>query len=189
MIFDSRPWKKELHKLSQRLYKVSLHSKMSEAKAVSCEKTIFISAYIIRKLSEASKLSYELKSISCPIKKYSNVKHVDLLNWHNISRTFDLSHPIQSTLNIKSLCNYLIHSFVFVFAYDENDFLCGFYFTSDWEKNKELYFMDIKDFIKMVQIVANDEKMQARYIRDENGDFKEVDPNSTEIFEGSSIIP
>ena len=49
--------------------------------------------------------------------------------------------------------------------------------------------MEIKDFIKMVQIVANDEKMQARYIRDENGDFKEVDPNSTEIFEGSSIIP
>lgn len=180
MIFDSLPWKKELHKLSERLHKVSLHSKMSETKAVSCEKTIFISAYIIRKLSEASKLSYELKSISFPIKKYSNVKHVDLLNWHNISQTFDLSHSTQSTLNIKSLCNYLIHSFVFVLSYDENDFLYGFYFTSDRGKNKELYFMQIKDFIKMVQIVVNDEKMQARYKRNANGDFKEVDPNISE---------
>ncbi|WP_432634525.1 hypothetical protein [Candidatus Avelusimicrobium sp.] len=185
MIFDSLPWKKELHKLSERLHKVSLHSKMSETKAVSCEKAIFISAYIIRKLFEASKLSYELKSISCQITKYSNVKYVDLLNWHNINQTFDLNHPIPSTLNIKRLCNYLIHSFVFVFSYDENDSLCGFYFTSDREKNKELYFMQIKDFIKMAQIVANDEKMQARYKRDTNGDFKEVDHN---IFEEPAII-
>ena len=84
---------------------------------IAYEKAIFTSAYIVRKLFEASKLSYKLKEISCPIKKYPNIKHVNLFNWHNIDQVFDLNNPAKHSLNIKKLCNYLIHSFIFILSW------------------------------------------------------------------------
>lgn len=177
MIFDSRPWKKELSKLSQIIYRARFKTKLSESRDIAYEKAIFISAYIVRKLFETSKLSYKLKEISCPIKKYPNIKHVNLFNWHNIDQVFDLNNPAKHSLNIKKLCNYLIHSFIFILSYNERNSLNGFFFTSDKEKNNSLYFIQIKDFINILQKIVEDEKIHSRYIKDKNGDLEEIDPN------------
>lgn len=112
-----------------------------------------------------------------PYKKYPNIKHVNLFNWHNIDQVFDLNNPAKHSLNIKKLCNYLIHSFIFILSYNERNSLNGFFFTSDKEKNNSLYFIQIKDFINILQKIVKDEKIHSRYIKDKNGDLKEIDPS------------
>ena len=45
------------------------------------------------------------------------------------------------------------------------------------KKNNSLYFIQIKDFINILQKIVKDEKIHSRYIKDKNGDLKEIDPN------------
>jgi hypothetical protein len=83
---------------------------------------------------------------------------LDFLNAHKIDRGYDLSAGRDTTIGLKSLCNLLVHSFVFIPATDDRSTgWTGFFLNSDRTRNKELLFIASEDFDVLVDEVIRDD--------------------------------
>lgn len=115
MIWESCYWKDDLLKSTKWLNeKVISRRRPSERLRVEFEKCMFITAYQVRKLIEAKKVSNSLVDSTLPITKYVNVKNVTLMNWHRLNELYNFEAPEDDNIPIKAVCNLLIHSYVFV---------------------------------------------------------------------------
>ena len=89
MIWESCYWKEDLLKSEKWLLeKVISRRRPSEKLLVEFEKCMFITAYQVRKLIEAKKLSNSLVDSSLPITEYGNIKKVTLMNWHRLDELY-----------------------------------------------------------------------------------------------------
>ena len=50
----------------------------------------------------------------------------------------------------------MIHSYIFFFSYDENGEVDGFYVSSDYDRNKMLYRIELKDWLAYMDFVGKD---------------------------------
>jgi len=114
---------------------------------------------IIRKLSEAKKLSDELEAAVISVIAYPawSDYRLDFLSAHHVEKGYDLASPRKKSLGPKRLCNLLVHSFVFVPTSDEQGTTCtGFFLNSDRTKTKEVLFITWEDFDLLVDEVVGD---------------------------------
>jgi hypothetical protein len=186
MIHKSHIWKEKLNKIIRKLGKYTQLGRWNERSMEIIEENVFISAYIIRKLREAKKLSFEIGDISIPVAKFPNVKKVDLFNWHKFDELFDLSTPVKEQLPLNNVCNVIIHSFIFTFALDFHGIqnkLGGFFIASDYTKDSELYFIKIEDYIQLLGKIVNDDKCISIWVRNSKGDF--VDPREEKSYQNN----
>jgi len=167
MIFESHVWKDELAQdlraVMRRIQKakVSGEEKAFERAAVTIEKFVFTSAFIIRKLVEAQKLSDEFETTSVSIQAFQRINHgrpIHFINRHYFDEFYDLDKPHKVTLSTINLCNAFIHSFVFVVDLGDNaSAIDGLFFNSDKSKDKEVFYITLDDFFKIVQDAIKDE--------------------------------
>jgi hypothetical protein len=182
MIYESQYWKKELKRINLKIQKrLDTNNFWTETQYGTFEKEIMIGFYIIRKLVEAKKLT--TKIISTPIEglKYANNgKNITLMNFHRYDEFFKLDKPIKHNFDLAFICNQIIHSYIFSpnFSapnksildklnqkielneddYDdlsESNFLISIYFSSDFDRNKYLYEIEIKKIIQLFTDIAN----------------------------------
>ncbi len=158
MIWESCYWKDDLLKSVKWLKeKVISRRRPSEKLLVEFEKCMFITAYQVRKLIEAKKLSNSLVDSSLPITEYGNIKKVTLMNWHRLDELYDFDAPKTDNISIKNVCNLLIHSYVFV---AEQQCLTapikGVFFNSDRTRNQFLYHLHINDWISFLERIGRD---------------------------------
>ena len=171
MIDDSWIWKNELKKELDEFYRFSENKTTSVSDdyfMLRCEKFFFISAFIIRKLNEANKLSDELNSKDFNCIKYQRIKQdnlIDYLNRHHFVKFYNLEKEEKSSVKLKDFCNYLIHSFVFNPVMEDNYKLCGFFINSDKIKDKFLYYIEYNSFIELINDVINDDITDLSYNR------------------------
>jgi len=89
---------------------------LDEHYSLRLEKFFFISAFIIRKLIEANKLSDELENKDFNCIKYQRIRNddfFDFLNRHHFEKFYNLEKEEKSFIKLENLCNILIHSYVF----------------------------------------------------------------------------
>lgn len=70
--------------------------------------------------------------------------------------THDWEHEITYTKSGADICNWLIHSYVFFFPHDENGVIDSFYVSSDYDRNKILYRIELKDWLAYMEFVSSD---------------------------------
>ena len=100
-------------------------------------------------------------------------KQIHLLNWDQIDRLYDLEDSNSVKINIISLCNQFIHSYVFVPELSESNRLKGFFIASDWQKDNSLYYIDVDVVINLFESVGNDYPYQSNYEYDiDKGNFQ-----------------
>lgn len=69
---------------------------------------------------------------------------------------YDWEHEVTYTKPGTDICNWLIHSYVFFFTYDTNEKIDGFYVSSDYDRNKVLYWVALKEWIAYMEFVGKD---------------------------------
>ena len=131
-----------------------------EQALIAVEKFAFLSAFIIRKLLEAKKLSDELESVKVSVRKFERInfdREITYLNWDHVEQFYDLTDPVSDNISVRTLCNMLIHSFIFL-ADDtkETPEINIMLFNSDFTKDKALYEIDLATYFELVESVAND---------------------------------
>ena len=167
MIWEASVWKEDLQK-ELNDFLANIEGFKDEHFNLRVEKFFFISAFIIRKLNEANKLSDELTSQDVDCTTYKRVKNggiIDFMNSHHIEKFYDLRNGEKSSLKLKDVCNYFIHSFVFSYSIGDGDRLCGVFVNSDRIKNKFLYYIDLNTFIMLINGVINDDIVSLSYNR------------------------
>jgi hypothetical protein len=150
MIWESVYWKQELLRCVLSLKKRVNQKKWFDSSYGNVEKTIMIGFYIIRKLTEAKKVSNKLIDRNIPLISYiSTGKNVTRLNFHEIDKLYKLDCPKKCSKDTLFIANQIIHSYVCEFVFDDKNGLDGVMFSSDKLKNKQLFHIDIKQIIKI----------------------------------------
>ncbi|WP_188050584.1 hypothetical protein [Flavobacterium sp. GP15] len=143
--------------------------------------TIYVSI-IIRKLIEANKISDELLKENFKITSYLKIDNTKITRWNSfeIEKLYHLNSSKETNINLKNLTDKIIHSYHFMPKYNwlkydinlpnddienwKNDGLEGFYFSSDFTKEKELFFITIKKFIEIINEVNLDFIVRKHYV-------------------------
>ncbi len=157
MIPVSNEYKLELQKIAKRI-KNSIDSKnLSDTILFDIEKEIFLSAYYIRKLLEASKLSLKISNFKLQVLEYKAYEEcfVTKVNGSNIEKHYDLKSYIKTYIPLRKYINLIIHSYCLCIS-ENNDSFDGFFFNSDKIKNEKLYFIKIQSLITLINKVSFD---------------------------------
>lgn len=170
MIWESWPWKRALiHDVN--IIRSWSKKRSSARQETLLEKKIFISAYSIRKLIEAYKLTDRVKNTKIKCGRIENLGRVPDLLTTQYEKFFDFSKCKIEHIPLLFLCNQIIHSFIFYFeaGNKHGERITAFYVTSDRKKNACIYRVLISDYCKMIDKVGRDFVTSSRWARTSNG--------------------
>ena len=169
MICESYPWKQDLRRRKNLIFKYNkpeCFEKNEDNTFIIIEKTIFYSAFIIRKLIDCGgKLSDEADNYSLTIFSIAPLKPVDRMHRYPEDDSHDWDNEEKVIISGKFLCNSLIHSFLFFFGFHETNTIDSFFVSSDYDKNKILYRVPLNEWIKYIDFIISDEivRMDSHY--------------------------
>lgn len=173
MIWESAPYKEELQKLAKDFVSWEKRKRLNSADFVRIEMTTFSSAYLIRKLLDAGKLTDRTRDSRVRVKMSKNIKNVTRLNWHRIEELYDFSLSHSEEITIRDLCNQLIHSYVFVVALNKSGGLDALYFAADKQRNKALCRIQTKALATVLRLVGRDNPGRSEWrFNVQKGDFE-----------------
>ena len=180
MIWESRPWKKEICRIASRLKKRMTQRRWVEASLYKLEHDVMISAYSARKLLEAKKLTDIWEDADFPVVSYVPSGTISShFNWHQLERFFDLSGGKPELIRYRNLLNKIIHSYIFIPCFDINNGLYGFYCSSDKNRTNSLLFIKVEDYICFLHGVSKDDIISAQFVWNDNK--KDYDIKSSKL--------
>jgi len=168
MILESWPWKRDLARRAEVIRLRKTQQRWSEASFAAVERDLFVSAYSIRKLMDAGKISDEVESMSFEVTYHRprGSRAVDFMNRDKLDELYDLSRGTATEISIRKLCNQIIHSFVFTPMLEEGGGLAGFFVASDSEKERRLLYFSVDALINVLVRVAEDDIVSMSVRRD-----------------------
>ena len=173
MVYESCYWKDDLRSYAKELSDFSTCTILEdEYRDYRLEKALLLSAFTVRLLLDANKLSDGFDSCNLKVDFYSAKKdaqkNISSLDKRFIDeRYFDLASPTSSSISLRRLTNQLIHSAVVVaFSYDNANRVLGFFVVSDNDYENRLCYCSIKEWISMVEAVADDDVIYALIHKD-----------------------
>lgn len=160
MIYESYPWKRDLYRLSRRIrrHNAGWRFRFFEDRTYTIiEKCIFYSAFVIRKLIECrSKVSDEVTNYSLQITNVQPLREINHMNRWPEENSHDWANETPATVCGKDICNWLIHSYIFFFSYDEKGRIESFYVSSDYDRNGTLYRIPLITWTTFMNLAATD---------------------------------
>jgi hypothetical protein len=157
MISDSVPWREELRKSAARLLRWSTQRRWTERTYFLAERDIMMGAYSIRRLVDSSKSSSLLPGKRIRTLRYHLVGRKPMLFDHfNPEQFYNLREPTSSELEVATLCNQIIHSFVFQIYLEENG-TTSVVFTSDRDRGKRLHGITFEDLASIFDYVGRED--------------------------------
>lgn len=155
-MIESCYWKEDLLLHAKHL-KTAKPKRWTEKLVVNFEKELIISFFCIRKLFETHKVSELSHKYRASVFCYAPAgKKITRMNQWDIDEVYDLKKEKKATKGISFLSNQFIHSCT-IFAYREKDRSWGgVYVCSDFERNKTIYRIPIKEIINILELVGSD---------------------------------
>lgn len=158
MLYSVFNWKKDLKSRKKLIIKNNLIKNLDanfDSSYHKIESSIFISAFIIRKLIESDKLTTKSDSFNLKIKYYKPINNVNKINRLDISYNYNLNKEYSKLVKGKEICNWIIHSYIFIPIFKEN-ILESFYLSSDFDRNKILYKIKLDKWLEYIDIIIED---------------------------------
>lgn len=167
MIHDSVPWREDLARVAKRLRERAVQQRWTERTSYLVERDLITGMFAIRRLIESGKCSSRLpkQRVSVQICKMSG-RDPDLLDRWTPWEHYDLENARPSELDVWSLAQQFIHSFIFMLDFDERDGnFSGVYVGSDKTKKSHLYRVGISAVVELFEFVASEDVVHAAQYR------------------------
>jgi hypothetical protein len=110
MIHDSYPWKAELSRDAAVIERWASKPRFSERRSFLIERKVFLAAYAMRKLDDATMVSSDRFARSISVVRFPSTRdgYSDINN-HRYREFFDLDAPVSVDLRRRRLLDLLIH--------------------------------------------------------------------------------
>ena len=176
MIYESYPWKQDLLRRKNLILKYNTSEYFDEnydRTYTIIEKAIFYSAFIIRKLIDCGgKLSDEADEYSLTAFAIKPLKQIDRLHRWPENDSHDWADQNKLLILGKTLCNSLIHSYLFFIEFNKDNVVESFFVSSDYDKNKILYRVPLYEWIQYINFIASDNITQLEtHYSSKHGDY------------------
>jgi hypothetical protein len=171
MISDSIPWRDELLRVADRLEQKSFQKRWSERSSFIVERDIMTSAYAIRRLLEAGKVSRKTYAATVPVLGHAATGlRPDMWNRHELEELYDLESPRKTQLALRKYCNQLIHSYVWAINADEHSGLFdGVFAASEKDCREQVFFVPVKSMVDVCRRIGGEEIWGSNLLRDSSG--------------------
>ena len=157
MIHESAPWKAELLRDAELVERWATKTVVTERRSALVERKLFVSAYAIRRLNEAVKISSRFPEVTLPVTRFPPTgTSVDQWNIHRFDEHYDLGDGRVEQMPIFRFLNLLIHSLIFAEELNDRGQITGFCVTSDNSAEKGLYRVGLEAFISLMRDVGRD---------------------------------
>ena len=167
MIHESYPWKQDLLKRKRLIEEYNSFERFEqngEEAYTIIEKSIFYSAFIIRKLIDCKvKVSDAVDDYMLNVSLRKPLKKIDISHRWLDENSHDWEKEILISVKGKDICNWLIHSYVFSIVENESLPCSCFCVASDFDRNKGLYTVPIEDWIKYMDFVVTDDIVELKF--------------------------
>ena len=174
MVYESYPWKQDLQRRKRLILKYNTaegFDRNYNSTYTVIEKSIFYSAFIIRKLLDCGgKLSDEASRYVIKAKSIKPLVHINLMQRWPEEDSHDWEHEKIVAVSGKDVCNWLIHSYLFFVEFDEGGAIISFCVSSDFDKNKVLYKISITDWVEYIGYIVTDDIVSMSSYYDEKAD-------------------
>lgn len=131
-------------------------------------KEILFTAVIVRKIIEDDK---EIRAVSrknkweeppletmkyrIPVWQLPYIGEADPIGYNFVASDYDYESAKNVQYDLSIMCNKIIHSNIWSIVYDGRKRMDSIAFSSDKEKAKESYVIELKDWLNMLQFVSN----------------------------------
>lgn len=159
LVHESSEWKKELRNKRNQLRKYNRavdYIRNFDSTCFKMERALLYSATIIRVLLESQKMSNEVDNFKINVSKNYPIKNIDRMHRWLDDGEYDFEHTVDDVVLAKSICNSIIHSYVFSLFFEEVGNAVGFLVSSDYDRNKVLYSVTLEDWINYLDFVIMD---------------------------------
>ena len=157
MIRESGPWKAELLRDADLIERWAKKTVESERRSTLLERKVFVSAYAIRRLNEAVRISSRFRQVTLPVIRYPPTgASVDLWNNHRVGDHYDFNNGRDEKMPIFRFLNLIIHSLIFTRSVNDRNQIVGFAVTSDNSSEEGVYFVNLRAFINLMRDVGRD---------------------------------
>jgi hypothetical protein len=132
------------------------------------ERFVFWSAFVIRKLAEAKKLSDEFEDERFKVSRHPATdpdRYQDHMNAHRIESHYDLEKRETRTVDPLWIANQLVHSFSFIPRIDDDGRPAGLYFNSGRSRRTSLFHIPWVEFERLILLVCGDDIVAMRFNR------------------------
>lgn len=175
MIQDSVPWKDELLRVAARLERKRTQKRWTERSGYLVERDLMVSAYAIRKLIEASKVSDALSGRSFIAEEYALLGLVpDFFSRFSFWELYDLESPRRASLSLREVCNQLIHSWMWAISATEQNEFDGVYVSSDRSRASRLYKFELAELINTIRDIGREDIVYSEILRGPDGQFRKT---------------
>jgi hypothetical protein len=157
MIRESAPWKAELLRDADLVERWAAKTAVTERRSALLERKLFVSAYAIRRLHEAVKISSRFRDIALPVTRFpptgSATNRWDIFDFDD---KYDTDNGQAERMPVFRFLNLLIHSLIFVEELNDREQVEGFLVTSDNASEKGLYHIELTTFVGLMRDVGRD---------------------------------
>jgi hypothetical protein len=177
VIDDAFPWREDLLKVADRLEQKKTQRRWTERSSYLVERDVMISAYAVRKLIEADKVSDEVLAQRVKITRHEMIgRRPD----HWVRLTDEAIHEYEHNggtdehLSLEDLCNQMIHSWLWMLSASVDEQFNGVFVSSDRKRAECLYFIPVDVLIRTFRKVGLDDIVHGVMARDEHGEMQFV---------------
>lgn len=159
MIEQTKYWRAFLLKTVKNLEKRYRQKRWNARSYYNLEKEVFVGFFTIRKLNESDLISQSLNSSKYFVRSFPK-SSTPLSIIKDPNHFLNNYHPFKGsdcTLSLIDLCNQFIHSFYFSPFIADNVGLMGFYFCSNWQKSKTVFYIPLIKVIEIFMSVGFDQ--------------------------------
>lgn len=175
MISDSIPWREQLLTVANTLERRKIQRRWPERTSFLVERDIMVSAYAVRKLNEARKISDALAARRWAIVEHRLINRPpDLRSRFQPWEYYDLESGNGITLDMTGLCNQIIHSWIWMISATMDNEFDGIFVSSDRQRRRSLYFMHVDVLIALFREVGNEDIVETTMARDSNGETQYI---------------
>jgi hypothetical protein len=166
MLDDSFPYKRQLRRDLGAVRNTGL---IDDDRAwLRFERFVFWSAFVIRKLSEAKKLSDEFEGERFKITRHPATDldgFQDHMNAHRVESHYDFAKSEVRTVAPLWIASQLVHSFSFLPEIDDAGRPAGLYFNSDRSRKTSLFHLPWGEFERLILLTCDDDIVAMRFNR------------------------
>jgi hypothetical protein len=155
------------------------------------ERFVFWSAFVIRKLAEAKKLSDEFEAERFTVRRHPAVDpdgYQDHMNAQRIESHYDLEKSESKTVDPRWIASQLVHSFSFIPQIDDGGHPAGLYFNSDRSRRTSLFHVPWAEFERLILLACGDDIVAMRFNRTTGELRKWREPPSEVMQEGLDLL-
>jgi hypothetical protein len=167
MVSESWCWKEPLLETAELLKTLKSFTELNDEQLVQLEKDIFVGFFSIRKLFETeTKVADATKKVKMKLSWHPAVgEKATWRNNHKLDELYDFSKENTEIRDARFVCNKIIHSYIFNLLFNEIGSIEAILFTSDSDKDKRLYSLNINDIVELFELVGNDYPKEIRWLR------------------------